>query len=92
MRFVGGESEDSDALGGLRGRAYFPRCGGEFVFDDKENWSLDSYNSYNSIVSGQTNLLLVATHELGHALGLRHGFDDTWGQKFLSAWRGEAGC
>ena len=54
------------------GYGLFPYAGGDILLDDEENWSLDSYNSNNSIFSKETNLLMVAAHELGHALGLDH--------------------
>ena len=69
MMFVRGENEHSDGYGGIGGRARYPRDGGDIFFDDEENWSLESRNR---IVSDETNLLMVATHELGHALGLDH--------------------
>ena len=69
MRFVRGEHDGSDGLRKMRGSAYYPSAGGEIFLDDEENWSLDSYNSH---VFTKTNLLIVATHELGHALGLEH--------------------
>ena len=72
MMFVRGKYNISDGLGELRGFGLFPRAGGDILLDDEENWSLDSYNSNNSIFSKETNLLMVATHELGHALGLAH--------------------
>ena len=67
MMFVRGEQKGSDGRGGLLGYARYPRYGGDIFFDDEENWSLDSNNS-----RGETNLLEVAAHELGHALGLGH--------------------
>ena len=67
MMFVRGEHKGSDGRGGLLGSAWYPRYGGDIFFDDEENWSLDSNNS-----RGETNLLKVAAHELGHALGLDH--------------------
>ena len=69
MRFVRRENENSDGLGGVAGAAYHPRHGGDIFFDDEEIWSLDSYNN---IASTETNLLRVAIHELGHAVGLYH--------------------
>ena len=69
MRFVRGDHRRSDGLGGVGGWARSPRVGGDIFFDDEENWSLDSYNSDNN---GEANLLIVATHEFGHALGLDH--------------------
>ena len=67
MMFVRGEHKRSDGRGGVAGVAWYPRYGGDIFFDDEENWSLDSNNSH-----GETNLLKVAAHELGHALGLDH--------------------
>ena len=69
MRFVRGDHRRSDGLGGVIGSGWYPRAGGDIFFDDEENWLLGSYNSH---VFTRTNLLIVATHELGHALGLRH--------------------
>ena len=74
MRFVRGEHHGSDGLGNVRGRAYYPSAGGEIFLDEEENWSLDSYN--NQFFT-KTNLLLVATHEIGHALGLKHSEKNT---------------
>ena len=73
MRFVKRENKYSDGPGGVLGHGSYPRAGGDIFFDDEENWSLDSYNSlYNFLFGEETNLLFVATHELGHALGLGH--------------------
>ena len=69
MRFVRGEHTHSDGLGGVVGLARYPRGGGDIFFDDEEHWSLDSYNRD---IFSSTNLLIVATHEVGHALGLAH--------------------
>ena len=78
MKFVRGENKHSDGLkGAVLGEALNPLAGGDIFFDDEENWSLDSYNSQNSIFSKETNLLIVATHELGHALGLKHSEKST---------------
>ena len=74
MRFVRGEHHGSDGLGNVRGRAYYPSAGGEIFLDEEENWSLDSYN--NQFFT-KTNLLLVATHEIGHDLGLKHSEKNT---------------
>ena len=89
MRFVRGNHNHSDGLGGRRGLAEFPDFGGDIFFDDEENWCLDSNNSYNSIVSGESNLLIVATHELGHALGLLHSEKATPGT-LRGPWSAEA--
>ena len=72
MMFVRGEHKHSDGLGGLRGVARYPLAGGDIFFDDEENWSFRSYDSFYNDVFRVTNLLKVATHELGHALGLDH--------------------
>jgi hypothetical protein len=44
--------------------AYFPRYGGDLFFDDSEPWTIGD--------GGDTDLVLVATHEIGHTIGLAH--------------------
>lgn len=44
--------------------AFFPDFGGDTHFDDSERWTQSARNG--------VNLLQVAVHELGHALGLDH--------------------
>ena len=77
MRFVRGKYNISDGLGGRRGAAYYPLHGGDIFFDDAEEWSLVAYDSNKSIFSRETNLMKVAIHELGHALGLEHSKKNT---------------
>ncbi len=51
-------------IGGVLAYATFPRDGGDIVFDDSEPWSAFDGSPFD--------LFMVATHELGHALGLDH--------------------
>lgn len=45
-------------------------CAGDVTFDNAENWTLGNAQGYNDI-----SLLGVASHELGHAIGLLHTND-----------------
>ena len=70
IRFERGDHGDGagfDGAGGQRAHAFFPGYGGDAHFDDDEDWRLEQVASKDG-----SRLLLVATHELGHALGLGH--------------------
>ncbi|XP_061916490.1 collagenase 3-like [Entelurus aequoreus] len=69
--FKGGHHGDLypfDGVGKVVAHANSPgrKLGGDIHFDDDEQWTLDQTG---------VNLLLVAAHELGHALGLDHSRD-----------------
>ncbi|MEO8393986.1 MAG: matrixin family metalloprotease, partial [Chloroflexota bacterium] len=49
---------------------YNPCNSGSVTFDDAENWTLGQPNGY-----GDISLLGVASHELGHAIGMLHTDD-----------------
>ena len=68
LRFVSGDHPRSDGRGKIAGSAYFPSSGGDIYFDDEENWTLETTNR----LFYETNILIVAIHEVGHALGLKH--------------------
>ena len=59
-----GDEDDFDGRGGTLAHAFFPIYGGDVHFDDDERWT-DNFDS-------GTNLLMTASHELGHSLGLAH--------------------
>ena len=59
-----GDEDPFDGKGGTLAHAFFPIYGGDVHFDDDENWT-DNFQS-------GTNLLMTASHELGHSLGLAH--------------------
>ncbi|KAI9537203.1 hypothetical protein NQZ68_027237 [Dissostichus eleginoides] len=63
-----GDYNPFDGPNGLLAHAYPPGqgMGGDTHFDEDENWTKDS-SAYN--------LFIVASHELGHALGMSHSTD-----------------
>jgi Matrixin/Putative peptidoglycan binding domain len=75
IRFAGGDHGDGfpfDSVGGVIAHAFFPppnlgAFAGDSHFDEAETWSVD-------LPPSGTDLVTVAAHEFGHALGLGHSF------------------
>jgi matrix metalloproteinase-14 (membrane-inserted) len=59
-----GDEDNFDGKGGTLAHAFFPIYGGDVHFDDDEDWTVNSFRG--------TSLLMSASHELGHSLGLAH--------------------
>jgi hypothetical protein len=78
IRFVTGDHGDGnpfDGASGVLAHAYYPPPGGgsfagDTHFDDAETWTVNI-----PVPVGGTDLLTVAAHEFGHALGLAHSTD-----------------
>jgi hypothetical protein len=72
IRFVAGDHGDGspfDSVGGILAHAFYPTTftslGGDSHFDEAETWSVTTPPSGIDLIS-------VAAHEFGHALGLAH--------------------
>jgi len=59
-----GDDDAFDGEGGTLAHAFFPVYGGDVHFDDEEDWTVETPRG--------TSLLMTASHELGHSLGLSH--------------------
>lgn len=59
-----GDDDPFDGEGGTLAHAFFPVFGGDAHFDDDEDWTVNTFRG--------TSLLMSASHELGHSLGLSH--------------------
>ena len=62
-----GDKHSFDGPGGIVAHAFFPRKG-LLHFDDDEDFTTSSYG---------VNFHFIATHELGHILGIDHTYHDT---------------
>ncbi len=75
IRFVSGDHGDGapfDGASGVLAHAFYPPpnsgdLAGDAHFDEAENWTINIPTG-----SGKIDLVTVAAHEFGHALGLRH--------------------
>ena len=72
--FNHGDGFDFDGFRGVLGHGFFPPpthsapISGDVHFDDSETWSANQ----QSTAVDPIDLVTVAAHEIGHALGLRH--------------------
>jgi hypothetical protein len=78
IRFVAGDHGDGspfDGPSGVLAHAFYPSNSGpirgDSHFDEAETWTL------NIPTGGGIDLVTVAAHEFGHALGLKHSADST---------------
>jgi hypothetical protein len=71
-KYCHGDSRCFDGMGGVAAHAYLPNArgslAGDIHFDDSEYWTTNARSTYTH----PYDLITMAAHEFGHALGLGH--------------------